>query len=127
MTASTIALWYARHAPRYGSFSSAFRFAKASGGSKISRANCIIFLLGNDCERLCAPECMTDEIPPVRQISGNFGKFQGGSGELSHFPPKAAIYRGFGADLKVLNTSHRVPNPLLRAKHISKGKSGCKS
>jgi hypothetical protein len=39
------------------------------------------FLLGNNCERLCAPECMTGETRSIRQISGNFEKFQAGGAE----------------------------------------------
>jgi hypothetical protein len=31
---------------------------------------------------------MTDETGPIRQISGNFEKFQAGKGELSHSTPK---------------------------------------
>jgi hypothetical protein len=34
--------------------------------------------MGTNDARLSAPERMTDETPPIRQISGNFEKFQGG-------------------------------------------------
>jgi hypothetical protein len=46
---------------------------------------------------------------------------------MSHPTPKPVIYQGFEADWKVLNTSAELPARLLRAKHISKGKSGSKN
>jgi hypothetical protein len=40
---------------------------------------------------------------------------------------KAVLYQGFEAEVKAGTPSAEVPDPLLRAKHISKGKSGCKN
>jgi hypothetical protein len=66
---------------------------------------------------------MTDETRHIRQISGNLEKFQSGGGGVSHFTPKVVTYQGFGADLKVLNTSRRGIQAVTSAKHISNGKS----
>jgi hypothetical protein len=35
-----------------------------------------LFSFGDYCERLCAPEYMTDGIRPFQQISGNLREFQ---------------------------------------------------
>jgi hypothetical protein len=58
-----------------------FLVAKASGDSKINRANCIAFSPWNSREHRDALEYLTDEARPVRQISGNFAKFQAGWAE----------------------------------------------
>lgn len=49
----------------------------------------------NYCERLCAPERMTDGRQPFRQISGNLQEFQAAIRELKRVMPKAVTYEGF--------------------------------
>jgi hypothetical protein len=50
---------------------------------------------------------MTDEPRHIRQISGNFEKYQAAEGKLSHPTPKAFINQGFEAESKALNSSLR--------------------
>src|SRR5712692_8535368 len=64
-----------------------------------------LFSFENNCERLRAPECMTDRRRPIRQVSGNLQEFQAAIGELSHLTRRWSFTKGLlRADSKLLNT-----------------------
>src|ERR1700674_3908954 len=50
-----------------------------------------LFSFGSSYEPRCTSECMTDERRRIRQISGNFQKFQAATRELRYVTVKVAI------------------------------------
>jgi hypothetical protein len=71
-----------------------------------------IFSLGNYCERLCAPERMTDERRRLRQNSGNLKKFQAGHERIDGRDCEG----GYPPSIR-LRANLRLPKNLARSVH----------